>query len=152
MGNEDSWNLKIVICIVWLLPKSPWRFDQRDLPDVTKTRASADVAVVMACLMYVDARWVERIINLKGCRSAYHCSWNYWCSVLCAWPVLVWAAGDTCAEGHDAKWQGLYGSNHNILPINFLHTHTHTHTHNRMIKQQDIRLTNIEILAHFSPK
>jgi hypothetical protein len=62
-GNKDSCNLKIVICIVGLLPESPWRFDQRDLTDVTmvkiaKTRAaaSADVAVVMAWLMYAGAR------------------------------------------------------------------------------------------------
>jgi hypothetical protein len=58
IGNKDSWNLKIVICIVGLLPKSPWRFDQRDLADVTKNgaAASADVAVVMAWLMYAGAR------------------------------------------------------------------------------------------------
>jgi hypothetical protein len=63
IGNKDPFNLKIVICIVGLLPKSPWHFDQRDLADVTrvkiaKTRAaaSADVAVVMAWLMYAAAR------------------------------------------------------------------------------------------------
>jgi len=55
--------LKTAICIVGLLPKSPWRFGQLDLTDVTrvkivKTRAaaSAGVAVVMAWLMYAGAR------------------------------------------------------------------------------------------------
>ena len=58
IGNRVLWNLKIVICIVGLLPKSPWRFDQRNLADVTKTRASAsaDVAVAVVWLMYAGAR------------------------------------------------------------------------------------------------
>ena len=39
-----------------------------------------------------------------------------------------------------------------------LYTRTHksarasTHTQNRVIKQQDIRLTNVEVLPQFSPK
>lgn len=63
IGAKDSRNLKIVICIVGLLPKSPWRFNQPDLADVTRVKiakahaaASADVAVVMAWLMLAGAR------------------------------------------------------------------------------------------------
>jgi len=58
IGNKDSCYLKIVICIVGLLPISPWNFDQLDLADVTRVKnaktcaaASVDVAVVMAWLM-----------------------------------------------------------------------------------------------------
>jgi hypothetical protein len=56
IGNKVFWNLKIVVCIVGLLPKSPWRFDQRDLADVNKTRALADVTVALAWMMYAGAR------------------------------------------------------------------------------------------------
>jgi hypothetical protein len=49
---------------------------------------------------------------------------NYWCSFCDVSSVLVWAVGETRAEGCDAKWQGLYGSNPSIncLSVNTVQT------------------------------
>ena len=63
IGNKDSWDWNSVMCIVGLLPKSPWRFDRRDLAVITRVKsensrasATAHVAVAMAWLVYGVAR------------------------------------------------------------------------------------------------